>query len=142
MNPNPSILIALLQGLLTAAVLITPPLAFALFGGRLRVTVGDLALASLTFPLLAVVSIISFYPFDVAWYDVGFDVWELLRSLLIGGLILALGMLIAQRKALARGTAAGAGLRLGGAFLVGAIWGAAWGFSGWSLQLLEGNYHG
>lgn len=142
MSNSPSILVALLQGLLTAAVLVGPAMAFALLGGRLRVTGGDLALASLTLPAVAIGSVLAFYPFDVAWYDVGFDIGELLRSLMIGGLLVALGMLLAQRKSLARGTVADAGSRLGGAFLIGAVWGATWGLAGWSLYLLEGNFHG
>ena len=132
MSGYPSIGFALLQGLITAAVMIVPWMVIA-FGGKLKVTGTDVVLILATFPALGIVTTIVFWPFEGDWVDVALGPLVPFRTLLVGGLALTLGMAITQGKRLAKRSSSEAVVRLGTAFLFGAVWGVVWGFAGWVL---------
>jgi len=125
----------LLQGLITALLLLAWPLGMA-FGGRLRIRVLDVLLALLTPPTLALVTIIVFLPFEGDWADRAFGPLAAFHALLVGGAAVMLGMAVTQWKALARRGTTSLVYRLCAAFLIGAFWGVVWVFAGWVLQML------
>jgi hypothetical protein len=141
MTVDSSILLLLLQGLITAALLVTPVFA-VVFGGRLRTTPSDILLALAAYPVLALLTFLVFAPFEGEWADATFSVVDALRTLLVGALALGLGMAITQWKALATRPGSEAMVRLGAAFAGGALWGAVWCFSGWFLFLIGVATHG
>lgn len=132
MTGFPTCLFALLQGLLTAALLLTGPLVYA-FGGGPRVRFSDVLLMACTVPALMLLSIIVFYPFEGDWIEGSLGPLVPFRSLLVGALLTAAGMAWTQRKGLARRSPSEAAVRIGTAIVIGALWGAVWGFSGWCL---------
>jgi nitrate/nitrite transporter NarK len=132
MTGFPSPLFALLQGLLTSVLLLTGPLLYA-FGGKLKVRMGDALLMLCTFPALILLSIVVFYPFEGDWIEGSLGPFVSLRSLLVGAVITALGMAWTQRKGIRRRSGSEAMVRIGTAIVIGALWGAIWGFSGWCL---------
>ena len=134
MTGYPSLPFALLQSVLTSVIMLTPPLVYAFGGSRLKSTFSDLLLMLCTFPALIVVTFLSFFPFEGAWFDVPLGPFAALHPLLVGGLVLTLGMAFTQRKGLAQRGATEAAVRLAAAFLMGAVWGAVWGFAGWCLE--------
>lgn len=127
----PSLSLALLQGLLTALALLAAPLAYA-FGFRLRVSLTDALLILTAIVATAVGTTILFLPFEGDWVDQALGPMVALRTLMVGAVGLTLAMAIAQRRAIVRGGSE-AVVRLGSAFLLGAVWGSVWGFSGWLL---------
>lgn len=135
MTGYPPLAFILLQGLVTALLLLAWPLAMA-FGGRLRITLLDVLLASLTPPALAIVTIVVFLPFEGDWADRAFGPLAAFHALLVGGAAVTLGMAITQWKALARRGTSSLVYRLCAAFLIGAFWGVVWVFAGWVLQML------
>jgi hypothetical protein len=132
MTGYPSLGFALLQGLITAVVMIAPWLIVS-FGGKLKVTLADVLLMLCTFPALGITSVAVFWPFEGDWLGMVLGPFEPFRMLVIGGVALTLGMAITQRRKLVRRGGTEAVVRLGVAFLIGATWGAVWGFSGWCL---------
>jgi hypothetical protein len=132
MTGFPSLPFALLQGLLTSLLMLTGPLLYA-FGGKLKVRFSDVLLMLCTYPALALLSILVFYPFEGDWIEASLGPLVSLRTLLVGAVAMALGMAWTQRKGLARRSGSEAAVRIGTAFVIGALWGAVWGFSGWCL---------
>lgn len=127
----PSLSLALLQGLVTALALLAAPLAYA-FGFRLRISLTDALLILTAIVATAVGTTILFLPFEGDWIDRALGPMVALRTLMVGAVGLTLAMAIAQRRAIVRGGSE-AVVRLGAAFLLGAVWGSVWGFSGWLL---------
>jgi hypothetical protein len=129
----PSLGAALLQGLITATVMILPWLAIS-FGGKLKVTAVEVPLILVTFPAFTIVTVAVFWPFEGEWLGLVLGPFEPFRMLVVGGVAVTIGMAVTQRKGLVRRGGSEAVVRLGAAFLIGAVWGAVWGFSGWFLQ--------
>ena len=127
----PSLPLALLQGLLTAFALLAPVLVYA-FGFRLRISLVDALLILTAIVATAAGTTILFLPFEGDWVDQALGPMVALRTLMVGAVGLTLAMAIAQRRAIVRGGSE-AVVRLGAAFLLGAVWGSVWGFSGWVL---------
>lgn len=132
MNGYPALSFALLQGLLTAALLCTPPLVLA-FGGKLKLSVSDAVLMLLVLPGSALVTIIVFLPFEGDWADLTFGPLAPIRSLIAGGTIVLLGTVATQWRGLFARPPFEIAHRLGAVFLIGAVWGAAWTLAGWFL---------
>jgi hypothetical protein len=129
----PPLYLALLQGLLVALVLLTPPMVLA-FGGKLKVTGGDVALLLLVIPVFAAGTAILFVPFEGDWADRAFAPIIAFRSLIVGGSLVVLGMLITRWRGLLRLRPAQGGQMLAAGFVIGALWGLTWGLSGWLLN--------
>lgn len=135
MSGYPALPVALLQGLLTAFVICTPPLVMA-FGGRLKVSLWDIGLILLIYPWAALVTTCIFLPFEGDWADRAFGPLMLFRPLIVGGSVVLLGTVVTQWRGLSRLGPAQAMQRLGAGFAIGAIWGVLWGLSGWVLDLI------
>jgi hypothetical protein len=135
MNGYPPLLLALLQGLIAGAAVCVPPLIVA-FGGRLKVSAGDIALMLLVFPMAAFVTTCVFLPFEGDWADRAFGPLMLFRPLIVGGSVVLLGTVVTQWRGLSRLGPAQAVQRLGAGFAIGAIWGVLWGLSGWFLNMI------
>lgn len=133
MTGYPSLFSTLLQGLITSTVMVLPWLIIA-FGGKLKVTWQDALLILSTFPALAIVTVAVFWPFEGEWLGMVLGPFEPFRMLVIGGVVLTIGMAVTQRRGIAQRGGSEAAVRLGAAFVIGAAWGAVWGFSGWFLQ--------
>jgi hypothetical protein len=129
----PSLAAALLQGLITATVMILPWLIIS-FGGKLKVTAIEVPLILVTFPAFTIVTVTVFWPFEGEWLGMVLGPFEPFRMLVVGGIAVTVGMAITQWKGLARRSSSEAVVRLGAAFLIGAVWGAVWGFSGSLLE--------
>jgi hypothetical protein len=129
----PSFAAALLQGLITAVVMILPWLIIS-FGGKLKVTAIEVPLILVTFPAFTIVTVAVFWPFEGEWLGMVLGPFEPFRMLVVGGIAVTVGMAITQRKGLTRRSSSEAVVRLGAAFLIGAVWGAVWGFSGSLLE--------
>jgi hypothetical protein len=135
MNGYPPLLLALLQGLIAGAAVCVPPLVVA-FGGKLKVSAGDIVLMLLVFPMATVVTTAVFLPFEGDWADRAFGPLMLFRPLIVGGSVVLLGTVVTQWRSLSRLGPGEAAQRLGAAFAIGAIWGVLWGLSGWFLNLI------
>ncbi len=131
----PPLSFALLQGLLTALVLLVWPLALA-FGGKLKTRALDVLFALATIPVLAALTMLVFLPFEGDWADQAFGPLAAFHALIVGGAALVLGMTVTQWKPLARSGPTSMAYRLAAAFLIGAFWGVLWVVSGWVLQML------
>lgn len=131
MTGYPTLGFVLLQGLVTAVLLIAPWMLYAFVGGP-RVGFADLGMILVTFPALAIVSDATFWLFEGDWFAHLLGPLAALRTLLVGGIALTAAMAYGQRRALPR-PASELVVRHGATFLIGAAWGAVWGFSGWFL---------
>jgi len=129
----PPLYFVLLQGLVVALVLLTPPMVLA-FGGRSKVTGGDILLLLPVLPIFAGGTAILFLPFEGDWADHAFAPVIAFRSLIVGGSLVVLGILITRWRGLLRLRPAQAGQMLAAGFAIGAIWGLMWGLSGWFLN--------
>jgi hypothetical protein len=131
----PSLSFVALQGLLVALLLATPWLAMA-FGGKLKVTGTDIALLVPVYPVFALVTIAIFLPFEGDWADMAFRPILTLRPMIVGGAAVVLGTVLTQWRNMSRRGLSEVVHRLGAALLIGGLWGAVWGVSGWALQLM------
>lgn len=122
----------ILQALLVGVVMLTIPMLYA-FGGRVKMSGGDLALLLPIFPVFIIVTMIVFMPFEGNWADTAFGKLGTLRGLMVGGAFLVLGTLYTQRHQLPKLGANAIAHRLGAVFLIGAVWGVLWTISGWLL---------
>jgi hypothetical protein len=128
----PTIQFAILQGLFVALLMLTVPMAMA-FGGRLKMSTGDLLLLIPIYPTFALLTVLVFLPFEGNWADMAFGPLGVLRALIVGGAVVVLGTLYTQRKTLMRRSGNEVAHRIGAAFLIGAGWGVTWSLSGWLL---------
>jgi hypothetical protein len=129
----PSLHFVVLQGLLVALLLATPWLALA-FGQRLKVTGTDIALLVPVYPAFAIVTVAIFLPFEGDWADMAFRPILTLRPIIVGSAAVVLGTVLTQWRSMSSRGLSEAAHRLGAAFLIGALWGAVWGISGWALS--------
>ena len=135
MSGYPSPGVAVLQGLLAALLLMGPLMAYV-FGSRFRVSLVDMSLALTAYGGLAIGTIALFLPFEGDWVIPVLGPLEDYRSLLVGGLVLAIGMAVVQWRTLVQRGTEEALTRLGAVFLLGALWGTVWGFAGWCLYMI------
>jgi hypothetical protein len=129
----PSLHFVALQGLIVALVLLTPWLALA-FGAKLKVTGADVALFVPVYPVFALVTVAIFLPFEGDWADMAFRPILTLRPIIVGGAAVVLGTVLTQWRNMSKRGISEVAHRLGAAFLIGALWGAVWGISGWALS--------
>lgn len=133
MTGIPSFHVAVLQALLVAVLLLTIPMLYA-FGGRLKMSSGDLLLLIPIYPVCALVTLVVFWPFEANWGDTAFGPLGPVRGLIVGGAALVLGTLWTHRHGLVKLGVSDAMFRLLWVFGVGAAWGLTWSAAGWLLN--------
>lgn len=136
MSGWPSLAHLLLQGLLTAVIVLVPAWIFVFGGGRLKTSGTEVLMALATFPILAAVSVLVFVAFEGKWADAPYTALDVARAMLVGALALSTGMAVTQWRQLARRPGSEAAIRVGATFLMGALWGLVWAFAGGFLQLI------
>jgi hypothetical protein len=135
MTGYPALSLALLQGLIAAAIAGVLPLGLA-FGGRLKIFASDLVLMVVALIVGAIVTTAAFFPFEGDWADSAFGPIVALRPMIVGGAWLVLGMVVTHWHGLLRMRFAEVAHRLGSVFAFGALWGVLWSLSGWVLDMI------
>ena len=135
MTGYPALSLALLQGLIAAAIACVPPLILA-FGGRLKIFASDAVMIVLTLLGATVVTTAAFFPFEGDWADTAFGPIVALRPMIVGGAWLVLGMVVTHWHGLVRMRPSDVAHRLGSVFVFGALWGVLWALSGWFLDVI------
>jgi hypothetical protein len=123
MTGYPALSLALLQGLIAAAIACIPPLIMA-FGGRLKIFASDMVMIVLAFLWATVVTTAAFFPFEGDWADAAFRP------------IIALRPIVTHWHGLLKIRPGDVAHRLGSVFVFGALWGALWALSGWFLDIV------
>lgn len=135
MTGYPALPLALLQGLIAAAIACIPPLVLA-FGGRLKIFASDVVMMVLALLFAAVVTTAAFLPFEGDWADAAFRPIIALRPMIVGGAWLVLGMIVTHWHGLLKIRFGDVAHRLGSVFVFGALWGVLWSLSGWILDMI------
>jgi hypothetical protein len=135
MTGYPALPLALLQGLIAAAIAGMLPLGLA-FGGQLKIFASDVVLIVVALLVGTIVTTVAFLPFEGDWADTAFGQIVALRPMIVGGSWLVLAMIVTHWQGLLKIRPGEVAHRLVSVFAFGAAWGVLWALSGWFLDMV------